>query len=433
MTHCTRGLRLWYSLLAGLSILFGMASFVHLNLDKLKAAALVLMGLVLAKVIPIELSNGTELSLSGALDITCALMLGPAGPVVGLAAGMLAALITHLEDTKPTGFSTFITLETCHDVLAVAAAGYIVQRFGFKGLGSLESAGIAVMGGSVYMFSRSMIRSISFGLRYNVPAFMALSIVTPSELLWQVVQVATGVFGVYTLQLVPLSITSLIGFGVFASIVIYAARLYIDMRSTLWSTILALIPAIESEFEHNVGHARRVSAYAFAIARKMLLPERIAAAVYIGGILHDVGMVGVDDQIVNKPAVLSPEEHALVERHVDIGAGIVEKVPLLRSSLDAIKHHHERWDGNGYPQGLKGEQIPVSARIVAVADAFDALLSKRPHRQALQLGEALEEMRRGAGRQFDPRIVALLELAVEDELRWGKDVFDQHYSMDLAR
>jgi HD-GYP domain-containing protein (c-di-GMP phosphodiesterase class II) len=124
---------------------------------------------------------------------------------------------------------------------------------------------------------------------------------------------------------------------------------------------------------------------------------------------------------------------AQVAMHVEIGAKIVEKVPFLRPASGIVKHHHERWDGDGYPDHIAGSAIPVGARIVSVADAYEALVSKRPYREANSIEMALEEIRRCNGAQFDPAVVRALEKAVLDEQRWGNSVFQQHYSVDIAR
>jgi HD-GYP domain-containing protein (c-di-GMP phosphodiesterase class II) len=169
------------------------------------------------------------------------------------------------------------------------------------------------------------------------------------------------------------------------------------------------------------------------MARKMLLPEQTVKGVYIGAMMHDVGMAGIDERVLNKPGRLTDEEMQEVSLHVEIGSKIVEKVPFLQPASGIVRHHHERWDGDGYPDGIAGKNIPVGARIVAVADAFEALVSRRPYREAYTVVDALEEIRRCGGAQFDPAVVRALERAVLDQQRWGTSVFQQHYSVDIAR
>ena len=120
------------------------------------------------------------------------------------------------------------------------------------------------------------------------------------------------------------------------------------------------------------------------------------------GTLHDVGKIGVPDEILKKTGKLTDAEFAMVKLHPELGERIVSQIPQLKETLTGIRNHHERWDGRGYPDGLAGEQIPILARILAVADTFDAMTSDRPYRPGMPIGRALDEIERGAGTQFDP-------------------------------
>ena len=162
------------------------------------------------------------------------------------------------------------------------------------------------------------------------------------------------------------------------------------------------------------GHGSRVSRLAEAIALRLGWDEERLDLLKLGGPLHDVGKLGVSEEVLAKPGRLDEQELAQIREHPKLGARILLRVTALRGALPYVLYHHERWDGGGYPTGRAGEQIPLEARVLAVADAFDAMTSDRPYRRALDLDEALAEVARCAGTQFDPEIVRVfLELFAE--------------------
>jgi response regulator RpfG family c-di-GMP phosphodiesterase len=166
--------------------------------------------------------------------------------------------------------------------------------------------------------------------------------------------------------------------------------------------LLAL--TIESQVETMRGHARRVSFYASLLAERVGLSSREIEDLRIAGFLHDLGKIGIPSSLLLRPDALSAEECALLQRHPEIGARLVQPIGVASSVVDAIRHHHERWDGGGYPNQLSGEQIPLLARLVAVADAFDAMSSDRPYRPALGPEHVRAELAACAGSQFDPTL-----------------------------
>ncbi|MGH7378219.1 MAG: HD-GYP domain-containing protein, partial [Candidatus Methylomirabilales bacterium] len=166
------------------------------------------------------------------------------------------------------------------------------------------------------------------------------------------------------------------------------------------------------------GALPRVAGAALAVAERLELSPTQREALELGALLHDIGEIRTPEALLQKAGLLTPEERRLVEQHPAWGVDILETVPLLTPALDVVGGHHERYDGKGYPQGLRGEEIPLAARIFAVADALDAITHDRPHRSARPVSEALEELRREAGKQFDPR-VADAALAIPPA-RWAE-------------
>lgn len=175
---------------------------------------------------------------------------------------------------------------------------------------------------------------------------------------------------------------------------------------TLVQLISTLAQAVEMRDPYTGNHTQRVTAYALILAEELGLGENDRRQIRIATLLHDIGKIAIDDQILRKPGRLSDREFAIMQTHVLRGWEMIQMIPALASALPVIRGHHERWDGQGYPDGLAGEDIPLTARIVAVADAFDAMTSDRPYRAAMPLERALGELQTAAGTHFDPTCVA---------------------------
>jgi putative nucleotidyltransferase with HDIG domain len=167
---------------------------------------------------------------------------------------------------------------------------------------------------------------------------------------------------------------------------------------------LTLSKIIDARDPDAAGHATKVADYATAIAVEVGLVERVEH-IRQAALLHDIGKLGIPERILHKPARLDAEEYAIIKTHAALGAEFLETCQGLRHLAPLIKHHHERWDGDGYPDGLRGEQIPMEARILAVCDAVDAMGSDRPYHQAIALDEIVAELERCAEAQFDPAVV----------------------------
>jgi len=170
-------------------------------------------------------------------------------------------------------------------------------------------------------------------------------------------------------------------------------------------TIRTLAAAIDAKDPYTRGHSERVSSYSMAIAKHLGLTQDEVFRIRIAAILHDVGKLGIRDGILNKPGVLTDDEFAVMRRHPDIGAQIMSPIRMLKDIIPGIRNHHESWDGRGYPDRLRGEQIPLVARIIGIADTFDAMTTNRPYQTAMPLDQVLERMRSMAGSRFDPTVV----------------------------
>lgn len=169
--------------------------------------------------------------------------------------------------------------------------------------------------------------------------------------------------------------------------------------------IFALARAVEAKDAYTEGHLQRLSHYSLKVGERLGLSGRDLVALRYGALLHDVGKVGIDETIIRKDGPLTPAEYELIRQHPVIGERIVQPLRLAGAVAPIVRHHHERWDGSGYPDGLAGEAIPLGARIVSVVDAFDAMTTQRPYNVILSQREALAELQSGAGTYWDPAIV----------------------------
>jgi putative nucleotidyltransferase with HDIG domain len=196
---------------------------------------------------------------------------------------------------------------------------------------------------------------------------------------------------------------------------IECAQLLRKQRDLFLDTITILAQAVELRDEYTGGHTYRVSSYAVLLAEHLGMSAADVDLIRIGTPLHDIGKIGIDDDILRKPDKLTPDEFEVMKSHTVKGAEIVSTVPDLLPILPIVRSHHERWDGQGYPDGLAGEAVSPLARVVSLADAFDAMTSDRPYRKGLPPASAFEEIDKGAGKQFDPTFAAAF-LAIRPQI-----------------
>jgi putative nucleotidyltransferase with HDIG domain len=189
-----------------------------------------------------------------------------------------------------------------------------------------------------------------------------------------------------------------------AGIAIDNARLYDDLRGLFYNTVETLVRTIQAKDQYTSGHSTRVSRYALLIADKLGLSTKDKHQLYLASMLHDIGKIGVPDELLHRPGKLTDEEMERVRNHVQLGASMIEMLGEMHPIVPLIRHHHEAWDGSGYPDGLKGEEIPLISRIISVADMYDAMTSDRPYRGRRSHETATAEIKRVTGTKLDPRV-----------------------------
>ncbi len=242
-------------------------------------------------------------------------------------------------------------------------------------------------------------------LKWSAPNYLALASV---GILIAYVYNSLGIIGIFLL-LIPLIIIR------------NSFKLYVDMRRVYLDTIQALAAAIEAKDPYTRGHSERVAQYAVAIARELDLPEEEIDTIHYAALLHDIGKIGISENILNKPSTLSEEEFEKIKSHPVIGSTIVGRVNFLSKASDLIRYHHERANGSGYPEGLISGQIPRGAEILAVTDVFDALSSDRPYRKAWEMEELVNKLIIDSGREFNPEVVESLIRVLKKEGRISSD------------
>jgi putative nucleotidyltransferase with HDIG domain len=205
------------------------------------------------------------------------------------------------------------------------------------------------------------------------------------------------------------------------------ASLYEGLRESYFRTVQALVAAVEAKDPYTRWHSTNVANYAVAIGRELGLSPTQLEDLHIAAILHDIGKIGISERIISKPDRLSTEEFAIMKDHPAHGIRILEPIGFAQSIISAIYQHHERYDGKGYPQGISGEDIPLTARILSVADTIDAMVSERPYRGTISSDAVLQELEAEAGRQFDPEIGKTARKMIEKGLlKLGMHTYAQH-------
>ncbi len=225
-------------------------------------------------------------------------------------------------------------------------------------------------------------------------------------------------------------IETLLSVGDQASVAVENTRLQRELQGAYIATVTMLADVVEAKDPYTHGHCEMVSRYSRLTAESLALPDYDMSLVCYGALLHDVGKIAVSDGVLNKPGPLLPEERELVRAHVRVGHDLIARVPALAKVAEVVLHHHEWYDGTGYPEGLKGENIPIAARIVCVVDAYCAMITKRSYKEAYSDDRARSELERCAGTQFDPKVVAAFLKMLD--LPEAQDLDDDDYDSECG-
>lgn len=303
------------------------------------------------------------------------------------------------------GLAAWAAVQAVAVPLGRSEPAVIVAEIAMAGLAfSSVNTGLAVVGASLRT-GQPLRRVWTLGAWNVMTSLMAQ---VPLGWLMAEVAVKVGLWAAF-LVMIPLQLAR------------YSLTKYTEIRDLFFGSVSALSQAIDAKDGFTRGHADRVSRIAGAIAREMGVNEKEIEQIELAGMLHDIGKIGVEDRILMKPARLDEEERESMQRHPIYGASILEPSAALRPLVPIVLHHHENYDGSGYPEGRKGEDIPIGSRIIIVADAYEAMTSDRVYRKAIGHERAMEQLNKYKGIQFDPKVVRALEQLLRKR---GPSAFD---------
>jgi hypothetical protein len=372
-----------------------------------------LAAVLVSELLAVDLPNGASISLSYPLTVSAIVLLGPIGAVA-------AVVVSSLPYLMP-GPSRFFTRTVFN--LGQIALSALLPAWLYIWLGGRLLAGQPMTPADFPALLLPLAAAASMGIVANfllggighsMINDVSLESIWREAFSWMLAsQVAFGLLGIAIAQV--MSITGAMGLALFVVPLVVARQLhqrYLNLREAYADTIRSLVGAIEAKDPYTKGHSVRVAHYVSLIARRMGRRPDEAERLERAALLHDLGKVGVSSAVLCKEGRLNETEFSQIRKHPDIAAHILESVPHLADIVPVVQYHHERYDGGGYGAGLVGEDIPLDARILAVADSYDAMTSDRAYRRALSDAEAVEELRRNAGGQFDESIVEALIAAL---------------------
>ena len=355
---------------------------------------------------------------NGELSVTLPILVASAiifGPFVGAWTGLLATW-TQRELTGEVNWRATIFNHAQFAIIGWVV-GYLFEMLGGNvsnhsllanaaPLVAVIIVGFALNTGMVIIaVSLRKQRSMAEVFRVNYKSL------TPSFLL--MIPVAFLMAGLYK----TLGVWGELAFFVPLAAVRWTMTLTKALRFAYFNTIRVILAGLDAKDPYTYGHSMRVGHYGMLLANHMKMPEDQMEEVRFAGMLHDIGKMGTPDHILNKPGRLNLDELLIMQRHPIVGSAMLTSVHMQGCAATGVLHHHERWDGTGYPDNLRGEEIPIETRLITVVDAYDAMTSDRPYRRAMQHQSAIEEIRAGAGIQFDPVVVEkFMEMAEGTDL-----------------
>lgn len=352
---------------------------------------------------PVELPVGGDVTIGFPIDFVVILVYGPATAIVVTVFG---GLIGEIVGSKTRWYK--IVFNIAQYALSTGIAGMVYQGLGgvvgainltnYIVPAAISAVVFYLINSNLFMIVISLAEEISIlsiwknRVKGIVATYIALA---PIGFIMAMVYVSIGIWGII-LFFFPLILAR------------RSFELYTKMRKVYLDTIRALAAAIDAKDPYTKGHSERVAEMSVGLAQELNLPGRDIENIEYTALLHDIGKIGIDDRILGKESSLTSQEFDKIKEHPAIGANIIEPVDFLKNSYEAIYHHHERYNGKGYPDGIKSKDIPILARIIAVADAYDAMGSDRPYRKKLDKDKILKELNDQSGKQFDPEVVKAL-------------------------
>lgn len=403
--------------LAAILLLVSISEFSEEDLS-LGIAVFVLLSLF-SEYLDVTLPYIGMISVSYAIDLAMILIFGVPTAVIASCLGYLGACLIKLR--KEEMHYVKIIFNLSQFIITIFASGtiyhYLADSFppkeSYRILAGLVGA-LAYFGINfslvtclfAFLQRKSVLGIWVVNMRWAVPNFLALA---PIGYILSYLYTDIGILGIFAFFL-PLLLAR------------HSFKLYIDVREMYLKTIKSVAFTIDAKDHYTAGHSERVAQYAVSICEEMKMRDEYIENLKDIALLHDIGKIAIPESILNKPGRLDDWEMDKMKTHSTVGYDIIKQITFLKDS-QIVKYHHERLDGKGYPEGLKGEEIPMGARIIAVADSYDAMTTDRPYRKGMDSFSALQELERCRGTQFDPQVVAAFSKVLSRE---NADQADDH-------
>jgi len=397
---------------AGLAV----ALFIYLNpslsliYDNLFIFIFFLAISVFAEFIPVDLPMAGIITIGFPIDFILILVYGP---LLAMLISSIGAIISEILDKRTSWYK--IIFNASQYALVTGIAGLTYQYtggiVGFQNF--FKFAFPATLCALTYCAVNSVLVTIVISLSQEIKISTVWRINIKETIFSYLAEVPIG----FLMAIVYVEV-GIIGILLFFLPLLMARRsfeLYTKMRKVYLDTIRALAAAIDAKDPYTKGHSERVAETSIALAQELNLSDKNIENIEYTALLHDIGKIGIADNILGKNSSLTNKEFDKIKEHTVMGAKIIEPVDFLKNSYKAIYHHHEKYNGKGYPDGIKSEDIPILARIIAVADAYDAMGSDRPYRKKLSHNKILRELKEQSGKQFDPEIVKALISVLDRE------------------
>lgn len=388
------------------SVYFGLRALTRENFSTMIFFAILV---IVSESVAIQLNNKISISVSFGIGLASVLIFqSPAVAIIGFLPMIFS--VQSVEGKVMHIFNTsFIkrVFNGCAFALSLVMANfaYVLSSRYFDGLqfNSFNIPGIvmlilvfSIFDASIYIGLVSLIENNSFIKMINEETWLIFIVdliaIAPLGIIIAIIHSKYGMFAV-ALFFGPLLLAR------------FSYKLYIDMKKMYSETILTLSNAIDAKDQYTSGHSHRVAEYAIEISKRMGFNQSRIDKIRTVAILHDIGKIGIDDNILNKPGKLEEIEFVEIKKHPEIGANILAQVTNLSEVAKIIKHHHERYDGTGYPEGIGKDMVPIESYIISVSDAYDAMTTDRPYRRAIDNNVAIQIIISESGKQFNPIVV----------------------------
>ena len=373
---------------------------IGINWSLWLAVLVVTIGIALLDAMPVDLfGEKVEITFSGSIKIASILLYPAPVTIISTFVGTLIGELTQTRSLIKKAFNV-AQLTVSYGVGAIVFWVFFVPRPEFWEI--LQNLLAFLLAGSVPVFVNWILLSLVISFVTRTALLYTLRDTIRQVGWYELIHPVLGAILAILWQFHPLSVLLT---AVIFLMIKHSYQVAVQMQQQTHDALRALMRVIDERDHHTHDHSERVSQYAKWIAEELGLSQEEVEVLAEAGLLHDLGKVGMVDDVLFKNGKLNSNEMQHAKKHAEVGAELLSKFPLFEKGALLVKHHHERYDGTGYPDGLAGEQIPLGSRVISVADAFQAMTEDRPYRPALTFDQAIAQLQAGSGTQFDPLVV----------------------------